>query len=101
MRQELLDHIAQRKQVCGGVKELIVERLDLPVEPAWITDDQPLFGRGLELDSVDALELVSAIEYHFDVAIEDDDVSVFGSVNAMVDYIQARAGDVAPVGSAQ
>lgn len=83
--------IARRQELCSRIKEMIVDRLDLPVEVGWITDDQPLFGRGLELDSVDALELVSSIEFEFDIAVEDEDVGVFGSVNTIADYIERHA----------
>jgi acyl carrier protein len=80
----------ERREICDWLKTLIVERLDLPIPPGWITDDQPLFGRGLELDSVDVLELVVAIEYEFDVTIDDEEVGVFGSVNSAIDYIEAK-----------
>jgi len=78
---------AQRRQLSTAMKELLVERLDLMVDPEWITDDQPLFGRGLELDSVDALEVAVGMENAFEVTLTDDDVSVLGSVNKVVDYI--------------
>lgn len=84
-------YIARRRELCSRIKSMIVNRLDLPVDVDWITDDQPLFGRGLELDSVDALELVSSIEYEFDIAVQDDDVGVFGSVNTIADYIERHA----------
>lgn len=95
MHESTLSFIARRREVGESVKALIVERLDLPIDPAWITDDQPLFGRGLELDSVDALELVSGIEYELNVAIEDDDVGVFGSINSIIDYIESHGGGAA------
>jgi len=90
MNDDVRAYIERRTKLCTQLKEIIIERLDLPVPLGWITDDQPLFGRGLELDSVDALELVSAIEYEFDVAVEDDDPGVFGSVNTIADYIERR-----------
>jgi acyl carrier protein len=93
MQQATVAFIAGRRELCSKIKEMIVERLDLPVEVNWITDDQPLFGRGLELDSVDALELVASIEYEFDVAVEDDDVGVFGSVNTIADYIERHTSE--------
>lgn len=83
---------AERQELCARLKELVVDRLDLQVDPAWVTDDQPLFGRGLGLDSVDALELVVAVEYDFGVAVSDDDLGVFGSINRLADYIEARKG---------
>lgn len=82
-----------RQESCRRVAGIIVERLDLPVDPDWITDDQPLFGRGLELDSVDALELMIGIEEEFFVSITDDEMEVFGSINTLVDRIE-RGDDV-------
>lgn len=78
----------ERRRLCQQLKEMIVERLDLPAEADWITDDQPLIGRGLELDSVDALELVVAVEARFGVAITDDRMDVFGSINGLGDFIE-------------
>lgn len=86
----ILERAATRQALCVRLKELIVERLDLPVDPRWITDDQPLFGRGLALDSVDALELVVAVEYELGVAVADDDVGVFGSINRIADYVESK-----------
>jgi acyl carrier protein len=84
-------YIDRRRELCRILKLMIVDRLDLPIDPEWITDDQPLFGRGLELDSVDALELITAIEYELDVTVEDDDIGVFGSVNALANYIERHS----------
>ena len=57
------------------VKALVVTSLNLPgIEPPSIEDEAPLFGDGLGLDSVDALELVVAVEKAFGVQIEDDQV---------------------------
>lgn len=78
---------AARQQTCSQIKKMIVLRLDLPIEPEWITDDQPLFGRGLELDSLDVLELYVAIEAEFGVALYDSDMSVFGSVSRLAEYV--------------
>jgi acyl carrier protein len=86
-----LDYVARRQDLSLRIKRMIVERLELPTEPEWITDDQPIFGRGLELDSVDALELVVGAEFEFDVAISDDRVDAIGSVNRIVDFIEENA----------
>jgi acyl carrier protein len=84
---ELRAVAAARHQTCAQIKKMIVSRLDLPIEPEWITDDQPLFGRGLELDSLDVLELYVAIEAEFGVALYDSDMSVFGSVSRLADHV--------------
>jgi acyl carrier protein len=75
------------------VKELIIERLQLEgMTPEEIDDAAPLFGEGLGLDSIDALELVIGIEKVFGVRIQDEEVGAkaFASVNAMVDFLKAR-----------
>jgi aminomethyltransferase len=76
-----------RQMLCARVKKIIVERLELPIPPEWITDDQPLFGRGLELDSLDVLELSMAVDSEFDVTVYDDNVALFGSVSIFVDHL--------------
>ena len=76
------------------VKELLVSGLRLDVRPADIADDAPIFGEGLGLDSIDALELVVLVEERFRVSIPDEEVGkrAFASVNALVDFIrQERA----------
>ncbi len=73
------------------VKRLIIERLQLEgMTPADIDDAAPLFGDGLGLDSIDALELVIGIEKEFGVRIQDEDVGskAFASVNALVDFLR-------------
>jgi acyl carrier protein len=54
------------------LKKLVCERMTLPLEPAAIADDQPLFvgpPGSLDLDSIEALELVVGIEERFGVHI--------------------------------
>ncbi|MCH7227871.1 acyl carrier protein [Haloferula sp. A504] len=54
------------------IKEVMVEELMLDFEPEEIGDDTPIFGaEGLGLDSVDALQLVVAIEKHFGLKVGD------------------------------
>jgi len=71
------------------VKELLVTGLRLELPPADVPDDAPIFGEGLGLDSIDALELVVLVEERFHVAIPDEEVGrrAFASVNALVDFI--------------
>jgi acyl carrier protein len=55
-----------------------------------IADDQPLFGRGLELDSIDTLELAMAIEESYGVTITDDDTESLLSLNRLVDHVETN-----------
>ena len=70
---------------------MIVETLKLEdVTAEKIDGDAPLFREGLGLDSIDALELVVAVEKHFNVIIEDENVGkeAFASVNVLAGFIQ-------------
>jgi acyl carrier protein len=79
-----------RQELCGQVKKLLVDRLSLDVDPAMIGDDQPLFGRGLELDSIDTLELAVAVQEELGVTITDDDNDCLLSLNRLVDHIESN-----------
>jgi acyl carrier protein len=72
------------------IKELIVGELDLRHRsPHDIGDDEPLFGQGLGLDSLDALQLAMAIEERFGVKIPEGEQarSIFASVSALASHI--------------
>ncbi|WP_395295050.1 acyl carrier protein [Kitasatospora hibisci] len=80
----------QRLEKNMKIKSMIIDRLGLDAEPEVVSDNQPLFGRGLEMDSLDTLEIVVMINNEHDVLISDDDFEAFGSINALVDFIEAR-----------
>ncbi|MEO5945212.1 MAG: phosphopantetheine-binding protein [Chitinophagaceae bacterium] len=72
------------------LKKQIIEELNLQeIKPEDIIDDAPLFGDGLGLDSIDALELVVLMEKYHGVKILDETVGkkVLASINSMADYI--------------
>jgi acyl carrier protein len=87
---EITRAATERSALNARLRTLLAEGLELPIDPEKIEDDQPLFGRGLELDSLDTLEIVSLVEEEFEVYITDDDKSVFGSINKVADYIVAN-----------
>ena len=75
------------------IKRLLVEKLHLEgVTPETVDDDLPLFGEGLGLDSVDALELVVALEKEFDIRIQSHEVGreAFASVATLAAYVDGR-----------
>jgi acyl carrier protein len=74
------------------VKQVIVKSLRLTIPPSEIGDDVPLFGEGLGLDSIDALELVLEIERTFGVAIGDEQIGkrVLRSVNSIAEFIESQ-----------
>ncbi len=55
---EVQAKIEQRKAILTAIKEELVERLELELEPADIDDDTFLFGGGLSLDSIDSMEII-------------------------------------------
>ena len=77
----------------ADLKKLIVETLLLEdTDSQDIDDDAPLFGEGLGLDSIDALELVVALEKTYRVIIEDEEVgkTAFASVNALAAFVRNK-----------
>src|SRR2546423_1916720 len=92
--EELLDLARAGAALNQRFRTLLVESLDLNVRPEHIGDDQPLFGRGLELDSLDTLEIVVMFEEHLGVTITDDDRAAFGSVNRLVDFVVDALGEI-------
>ncbi len=83
--------IHNTEQLCEFLKKMIIDTLRLEdITVAEIENDAPLFREGLGLDSIDALELVVAIEKTFNVIIEDEDVGrkAFASVMALAKFIQ-------------
>ncbi len=83
--------VSNSEELCKYLKKMIIDTLRLEeITAEEIKDDAPLFKEGLGLDSIDALELVVAIENIFNVIIEDEDVGkrAFASVNALARFIQ-------------
>jgi acyl carrier protein len=78
--------------LCAELKSFIVEHLRIPdVDPAGLDDDAPLIGSGLDLDSIDILELVTGVEKKYGVRFEDPELvqKVFTSVRSIADHIAA------------
>jgi acyl carrier protein len=75
------------------IKNLMVENLMLQIGPAEIGDELPLFGPGsLGLDSVDALQLVVALDKHFGLKIRDPEAAkeILRNVNSIVQAVQQK-----------
>lgn len=74
----------------GQIRKLMVENLMLQITEAEITDDLPLFGPGgLGLDSVDALQLVVALDKQFQLKIADPAAArtILQSVNSITQAV--------------
>ena len=72
------------------LKNEIIEVLNLEdIKPEDIDENAPLFGEGLALDSIDALELIVLMEKNYGIKIKDhnEGKDIFKSVAVMADYI--------------
>jgi acyl carrier protein len=77
--------------VRSRIKRVIVKSLMLEgLQPEAIGDDQPLFGEGLGLDSVDALELVLGLEAEFGIKVKSDRIErdAFACVNTLAAFVE-------------
>ncbi len=84
-----------KDELIEKLKQLIITRLKLmDLTPEMIDTDAPLFGEGLGLDSIDALELVLGLEKEFGVLIPDAEVGrkVFQSVRTMAQFVAEQKG---------
>ena len=75
---------------------LIVSALNLEdVDPAGIDPEAPLFGAGLGLDSIDALELALEVSKRYGVQLRSDDADnrkIFASLRSLTAHVQAHRG---------
>ncbi|MBE7638784.1 acyl carrier protein [Salegentibacter sp. BLCTC] len=81
------------KNLQAELKESIIEQLNLEdMEPGDIKNDEALFGDGLGLDSIDALELIVLLEKDYGIKLTNPAQSreIFKSVNSMAEFIEAN-----------
>lgn len=79
------------QQIKQQLKEMIVERLFLDVDPAQIGDDENLM-EAYEIDSVNLFEIVVGLEESFEISFEDEDFSVdlFATVNSLAEFVEKK-----------
>lgn len=80
---------AERQMLTRQLKQALIDCLALDKEAEDIPNDCLLFGVGLGLDSVDALEIVVAIETEFGLRVEDEHMKEIRLINSIVDLVQA------------
>jgi len=76
------------------VAQLIVKTLHLKIDPFQIDPTEPLFGDGLGLDSIDALELALGIYQTYGYKLRSDDpdnVQIFSTLRALAETIQKNS----------
>ena len=94
MQPELKEKIEHRENTLNRVIELLISGLQLDRSSEELDPDTPLFGTGLGLDSVDAVEIVVALESEFGVSLDDGD-SMFAlrTINSLVDVVLSQSED--------
>ena len=90
MDQFVQDTINRRKDVLFKIKSELIDRLQLDFKPHHIDDDAYLFGGGLTLDSIDAMEIVLGMQSCFDVMLPDGDISSMRTINTLADFVMAE-----------
>ena len=81
------------EELISDLKEQIIKTLNLEdITGEDIDNDTPLFGDGLGLDSIDALELIVLLEKRYGIKLSDpaDGKAIFKSINTMAEYIAAH-----------
>ena len=86
-------NVSSSDQLMPEVAALIVETLNLEVAAGEITPDEPLYGDGLGLDSIDMLELSLVISKRFGFQFRSDtenNEAIFGSLRALCEHIAGQ-----------
>ncbi len=80
-------------ELIKNIKEQVIEQLNLEdLSPDEISETESLFGEGLGLDSIDALELMVLLEREYGIKVENpaDGKEIFSSINSMAEFIEAN-----------
>jgi acyl carrier protein len=75
------------------IAELMVQALNLDVSAAEIQPDEPLYGNGLGLDSIDILEVALVISKRYGLQLKadsEDNHRIFGSLRSLTEYVAAH-----------
>lgn len=94
MTTDLSDYVASRAALLDRVRRMLRDTMKLRIEPESIDPDVPLFGTGLGMDSVDAVELVVQLDAVFGLTLSGSlwVSAKLRTVNTIVDAIM-EAGD--------
>lgn len=94
MNEGLRARIARREEVLDAIRGILIEQLHVDRVPDEIDPATPLFGSGLGLDSVDAVELVVSVEERLGVTLPDGDDTrrAMRTLDSLADFVLDRSG---------
>jgi len=86
----LQQRVNRRKQTLTDIKVELADRLQLEVSPENIDDDTYLFGGGLQLDSIDSMEIIIGMQAKFGVEVPEGDITPLRTINTLADLVEAH-----------
>ena len=94
MDPETSAKISRRREILAEIRRILIDNLDVRREPDEIDPDTPLFGSGLGLDSVDAIEIMVSLQASFAISFPDEASgrSALRTVNTLVDLVLRMEG---------
>jgi acyl carrier protein len=80
---------ARTQLLLPEMASLVVQGLNLPVRPADVDPDEPLYGGALGLDSIDILEIALEVtrKYKVQLKADDDNAAIFASLRTLARYV--------------
>lgn len=90
--------LGERRAMLDRIRRLLIDKVQVPREPDEIDPDTPLFGGGLALDSIDAVDLLVQLTEEFGIDIPSDEEGrvALRTVNSLVDLAlvtEAKSGN--------
>ena len=79
----------QTQMHSDDLKKLMIDTFDLEFEIEEVTDDMAIFGQGLELDSIDMLELFLQLEKQYQIRIKEDEIKkeAFENIGTLTEWL--------------
>lgn len=93
MQKQHTPNISGTAELQREVADLMIECLNLEVTPDEIKPDEPLYGEGLGLDSIDILEIAMTVSKRYGLELRADgknEQHIFSSLRSLTDYIASR-----------
>jgi acyl carrier protein len=94
MDADLSSTIERRNAILARIRQILIDDMGVRREPDEIDPDTPLFGTGLGLDSIDAVELLVSVETVFTIRVPDEVAgrTALRTLNTMTDTVLALGG---------